>query len=58
MGPPLLDLADKSARAKVAALLKTWIANGVLKVVERHDSKRMPKKFVEVGELANIVVQF
>ena len=50
-----LDLADKSARSKVTALLKIWIANGVLKVVERPDEWRAPKEFIEVGEWATTV---
>ena len=44
-----LDIRDKPAKAKVSAMLKTWVANDALKVVERPDEKRMPRKWVEVG---------
>ncbi|WP_267381775.1 MULTISPECIES: AAA family ATPase [unclassified Sphingomonas] len=48
--------ADKGAatdRAKINALLRTWLGNGALVVVERRDpDKREMKKYVEVGMLA------
>ncbi len=48
-----LDVGNKKDRARIATLLKTWIASGVLKVVERADEKRKLKDFVEVGEWAS-----
>jgi hypothetical protein len=48
-----LDPAVKADRAKVAGLLKTWIAQGMFVVVDGEDAKRMPRKFIEVGELAD-----
>lgn len=48
--------ADKDAkadRARICALLRTWISTGALVVVEKRDPvKREEKKFVEVGEWA------
>jgi hypothetical protein len=48
-----LDPASKAHRAKIAGLLKTWIATGMLVVVEGIDAKREKRSFIEVGELAN-----
>jgi AAA domain-containing protein len=48
-----LDPTNKADRAKVSALLKTWIAKGMFNVVDGEDDKRMPRKFIEVGEAAN-----
>ncbi len=48
-----LDPTNKADRAKVASLLKTWIKNGMFNVVDGEDAKRMPRKFIEVGEPAN-----
>jgi hypothetical protein len=45
-----LDLADPSVRAKVKELQKSWVKEGVLKVVERKNAKRETKRFVEVGK--------
>jgi len=44
-----LDASDKKQRAKIAAMLKQWIANGVLVVTEGTDAARMKRAFVEVG---------
>jgi len=44
-----LDLDDKAHKARVRTMLKTWIAEGALKVVVRKDENRQDKKFVEVG---------
>jgi AAA domain len=48
-----LDPKTKAHRAKIASLLKTWIANGMFVVVEDEDDKRMKRKFIEVGTPAN-----
>lgn len=44
-----LDDEDKAVRARVKLMLKTWISEGVLKVVEKQDKNRQWKNFVEVG---------
>ena len=48
-----LEAGRKADRAKIAALLKTWIANGVLVVVEGFDEKRNSRLFIEVGTPAD-----
>ncbi len=48
-----LDPTNKTHKAKVGALLKTWIQNGMFKVVDGEDSKRVKRKFIEVGKLAD-----
>ena len=48
-----LDVGDKSDRARISTLLKTWIKSGALKVVERPDEAAQAKDFVEVGEWAS-----
>jgi len=44
-----VDTSEKGGRAKVLSLVKTWIASGVLVVVERPDQNRKMRKFVETG---------
>ena len=48
-----LDATNKAHRAKIAALLKTWIANRMLVVVEAEDASRRKRFFIEVGTAAN-----
>jgi AAA domain-containing protein len=48
-----LDVANRAHKSKIAKLLKTWIANGVLVVVEGEDANRISRKFIEVGTSAN-----
>ena len=45
-----LNLDRKQEKAKVAALVKSWLSYGSLVIVEGEDDKRMPRKFVEVSE--------
>lgn len=47
-----LDLGKSSDKAKVKALLRTWIANGALRVVERKDNRSELRKFIDVGSAA------
>lgn len=47
-----VDTSEKGGRAKVLSLVKTWIASGVLVVVERPDQNRKMRKFVEVRDAA------
>ena len=48
-----LDIANKAHKAKIASLLRAWIATGMLVVVDGEDEKRMTRKFIEVGKAAN-----
>lgn len=47
-----LDADDKSDKARIKSLLRTWIGNGALKVVDDQDEARKIRKFVVVGEWA------
>ncbi len=47
-----LDLNSPAARRDIRTMLKTWIANGALKEVNRRDEKRMMRKWIETGEWA------
>jgi hypothetical protein len=42
----------RKARKRIAKLLKEWIENGALEVVEKEDDQRRPRKFVVVGKWA------
>ncbi len=44
-----LDLDEEPDRAKVKALLRTWLGNRSLVTVERDDGSRRRRKYVEVG---------
>ncbi len=48
-----IDVSNKSGKAKVAALIKTWMATGMFIEVEGRDAGRKSRRFVEVGEFAN-----
>lgn len=47
-----LDIDAEVSRKRISKLLKEWIANGALEVVEKMDAKSMPRKFVVVGRWA------
>ena len=47
-----VDLSEKTGKARVSRMLRTWIDSGALRVVEHKDKNREDKKFVEVGEWA------
>jgi hypothetical protein len=47
-----LDADEPAVKSKVKGLLKVWIETDALRIVERPDASRRPKKFVEVGEWA------
>jgi hypothetical protein len=47
-----LEYDVESSRKRISGLLKDWIKNGALKVVEREDEQRHNRKFVEVGRWA------
>ena len=42
----------ENSRKRISALLKDWVKNGALKIVEREDSERHKRKYVEVGTWA------
>jgi hypothetical protein len=48
-----LDPKDKTAKAKIIALIKTWIENGMFAVVQGLDEKSKPRSYVEVGRPAS-----
>ena len=48
-----LDIADKAHRAKIVSLLKTWIANRMLVVVDGKDGRHETRSFIEVGKPAD-----
>ena len=48
-----LDLTDPASKARVKTLLKTWIENKALKVVQRPDESRHDRPFIEVDQWAN-----
>ena len=47
-----IDTSDKPGRSRVAGILKVWTQNGMFRVVEGEDEKRMPRKVVQVGTFA------
>jgi hypothetical protein len=48
-----LDPDNKAHRSKIATLLKTWIKNGALRLVDERDERREIRAYVVVGEMAN-----
>lgn len=44
-----LDVTNKAHRAKITALLKTWIANGMFAAVEGLDAKREKRSSLRSG---------
>lgn len=48
-----LDLNDEADKEKAKACLKTWKANGALKVEIKEDENRKKRPFIVVGEWAN-----
>jgi AAA domain len=48
-----LDLTNKAHKAKVNALLKTWILSGALVVVDGRDARHEVRSFIEVGTAAD-----
>jgi len=46
----MMDADDPKDRKRIVAMLKEWIRNDALRVVEGEDGKRMKRKFVEVGK--------
>jgi hypothetical protein len=44
-----LDVTNPADRKRITAMLKAWTENKVLKIVEKPDAKRRPKRFLEVG---------
>jgi hypothetical protein len=48
-----LDPTNRGHKAKIIAMLKTWIANGMFVIVEGLDEQRRKRSFIEVGAPAN-----
>src|SRR5271170_486011 len=48
-----LDASNKAHKAKTTGLLKTWIENGMLVVVDGLDDSRRTRSFIEVGTSAD-----
>jgi len=48
-----LDPDNKAHRSKITTLLKTWIKNGALRLVDERDERREIRTYVVVGEVAN-----
>ena len=48
----VMKLDAEADKAKIVALLKTWIESGALVVVEGEDEQRKKRAFVEVGSVA------
>jgi hypothetical protein len=48
-----LELSESTVKAKVKTLLRTWIDNKALKVVQRPDESRHDRPFIEVDQWAN-----
>lgn len=46
----MMDADDPKDRKRIIALLREWVRNDALRVVENEDAKRMKRKFVEVGK--------
>lgn len=49
----VLGLDAKPARKRIAQMLRQWIENGALKVVDGRDERRKPVRFVEVARWQN-----
>jgi hypothetical protein len=49
-GALALDLDDPSAKARIKSMLKTWVLNGVLDVVQGLDQARRKRQFIVVGK--------
>ncbi|PVE26434.1 hypothetical protein DC522_01335 [Microvirga sp. KLBC 81] len=48
-----LDPQNKAHRSKISNLVKTWIKNGALRLVDEKDERREIRTYVVVGEWAN-----
>jgi hypothetical protein len=48
-----LNPDGKADKARIGTMLKTWIKNGALVIVEGLDEKRKPRSYIEVGALAD-----
>lgn len=49
-----LDVEQEKDRKKIAKLVRAWIKEGALEVVEMEDDRRRPRKFVVVGKWAEL----
>jgi hypothetical protein len=49
----VLDIDPEQARKRISGLVKEWVGNGALEIVEKPDAKSMMRKFVVVGKVAS-----
>lgn len=47
-----LDIGEKAGKAKARGILKEWIKTGALRIEERDDRNREPRKYVVMGDPA------
>lgn len=45
-----LDAEKKADKSRIKSMLRTWISNGFLRVVEREDKNRDLRKWIETGD--------
>jgi hypothetical protein len=48
----VLDIDPNQSKQRIIKLLREWVENGALDVVEKEDDQRRPRKFVVVGRWA------
>ena len=53
-----LDERDEAVKSKIKTMLQTWIDNRELKVVERPDAQRRPRKYIEVGDAPSWMIEY
>jgi len=53
-----LDERDEAVKSKIKTMLQTWIDNRELKVVERPDAQRRPRKYIEVGDAPSWMMDY
>ncbi|MEK9896246.1 MAG: hypothetical protein VW518_07470, partial [Burkholderiaceae bacterium] len=53
-----LDARDESVKSKIKTMINTWIENRELKVVERADAQRRPRRYIEVGDAPSWTMDF
>ena len=52
------DERDESVKSKIKTMINTWIENRELKVVERADAQRRPRRYIEVGDAPSWMTDF
>lgn len=49
-----LNVENRADKARIKSLLRQWISNRALVIVERDDAKRTSRKWIEVGDRADL----